>query len=85
MPNFIDFYKEIFLHVIPVRIVVAWFTGVPKFPLDISAILLLGNLIEQNDLRPILIKKYGGLENNTAVLVVHQVLLINLPVILKKK
>ena len=25
MPNSIDFYKEIFLHVIPVRIIVPWF------------------------------------------------------------
>ena len=40
------------------------YTGVPRFLLDISAMLLLQNLIEQNEMRPILIKKYRELEKD---------------------
>ena len=61
------------------------YTRVPKFPLDISARLLLENFIEQNKLRPILIKKYGGLEKNIEMLVFHQILLMKLSTNLKKK
>ena len=40
------------------------YTGVRRFPLDISTMLLLGNFIEQNKLHPILIRKYIQLEKN---------------------
>ena len=60
-------------------------TGVPKFPLDISKMLLLENLIVQNKLSPILIKKYGELEKNIKMLVLHQILLIKLSAIKKKE
>ena len=60
-------------------------TGVPRFLLDISAMLLLDIFIQQNELRPILIKKYLELEKNIEMLVFHQILLMKLSLILKKK
>ena len=47
--------------------------------------LLLENFVEQNELRKILIKKYGESEKNIKMLVVHQILLTKLSVISKKK
>ena len=40
-----------------------------RFPLDISTTLLLKNFIEQNELHPILIRKYRELEKKIEMLV----------------
>ena len=63
-----------------------------KFPVHwssknpiISAVLLLENFTEQNELRPMLTKKYGELEKNIEIMVFHQILLVKLSKILKKK
>ena len=45
------------------------YTGVSRFPLDISTTLLLKNFIEQNELHPILIRKYRELEKKIEMLV----------------
>ena len=47
--------------------------------------LLLENFIEQNELCPVLIKKYGELEKNIKMLVLHQILQMKLSTILKRK
>ena len=52
------------------------YTGVLKFPLDISVKQLSETFIEQNELRPILIKKYGELEKSIEILVFHHLILL---------
>ena len=47
------------------------YTGVLRFPLDISAMLLLKNFLEQSELHSILIRKYRELEKNIEILVFH--------------
>ena len=46
---------------------------------------LLENFIEQNELCPVLIKKYRELEKNIKMLVLHQILQMKLSTILKRK
>ena len=61
------------------------YTGVPKFPSDINARLSLEIFIESNELSPVWIKKYGELEENIELLVFHQILLMKLSTIKKKR
>ena len=63
-----------------------------KFPVHwssknpiISAVLLLENFTDQNEQRPMLIMKYRELEKNIEIMVFHQILLVKLSKILKKK
>ena len=53
--------------------------------ITISAVLLLENFREQNELRPILIQNNGELEKNIEMLVFHQLSITKLSVILKKE
>ena len=55
------------------------------FPLDINTVLLLDKFIEQNKLRPILIKIYEEFEKNIEMLVFHQTLLMGLSTIKKSR
>ena len=55
------------------------------FPLDINTVLLLDKFIEQNKLRPILIKIYEEFEKNIEMLVFHQTLLMELSTIKKSR
>ena len=67
------------------KIILILISGVPKFPLDINRVLLLDKFIEQNKLRPILIKIYEEFEKNIEMLVFHQTLLMELSTIKKSR